>query len=265
MFNMIKADIYKLSKIKPVKICILASALCALGVAYMLHGVYKGTYSLEAGSAFALVSDTMIVIILGSILAGTLICGGFESKNIHDEIACGNGRFAIIMTKTAAISLLMILLVLPYVLISIIGFASNIGFGVYTGVPSAFFNILSNVAGVEITNGYVIKSIVLGMLIMLTYIAKISICIPVAFKARKSIVVIMTGFVTTFIFDILGVLVKDVDGISDVMEVLPYTMIYRLTLDCSTEVMVKSLISSIVFIGAMLGITYSLFRRAEIK
>lgn len=265
MFNMIKADIYKLSKMQAVKICILTSIVCSLGIAYMLHGVYNGTYSLDASSAFALVSDTMIISILGAVLTGALICGDFESKNIHDEIACGNGRFAIVITKTVSISLLIILLVLPYVLMSTIGFATNIGFAIYTGVPSAFLNILSNATGVEITNEYVLKSVVLSLLITLTYIAKISICIPLAFMARKSIVVIMTGFVSTFLFDIISALLKDVAGISNFIKFLPYTMIYDLNLNCSVEVMVKSFISSVLFITVMLGITYAQFRKAEIK
>lgn len=265
MLNMIKADIYKLSRMQVVKICIFTSIVCTCGIAYMLHGVYNGIYSLDASSAFALVSDTMIITILGAILTGALICGDFESKNIHDEIACGNGRFVIVITKTISISLLMILLVLPYVLMSTIGFASNMGFAIYTGVPSAFLNILSNVSGVEIINEYILKSVVLSLLITLTYIAKISICIPLAFMTRKSIVVIMTGFVSTFLFDIISALLKDVDGISNFIKLLPYTMIFDLTLTCSVEVMVKSFVSSILFISVMLGITYAQFRKAEIK
>ena len=265
MFNMIKADIYKLSKMNVVRISMLASTVCALVVAFMLHGVYKGTYSLEASSAFALVSDTMIIPILGSVLTGTLICGSFESKNIHDEIACGYGRIAIVITKAVSISLFVILLSLPYVLIAAIGFASDIGFGVYMGVPSAFFNILSNVAGVEITSANIFKSVVLCILITLAYIAKLSICIPVAFKATKTVVVIMTGFVTTFAFDIISALTKDIDGISSFLKYLPYSMTYNLTLDCSIKVMIQSILSSILFILYMLWITYKMFKKAEIK
>jgi ABC-2 type transport system permease protein len=265
MFNLIKADIYKLSKMNVVRISILASTVCALVVAFMLHGVYQGTYSLEASSAFALVSDTMIITILGSILIGTLICGSFESKNIHDEIACGYGRIAIVITKAISITLLVILLSLPYVLISVIGFASQVGFGVYVGIPSAFFNILSNVSGVEITGANIFKSIILGILITLSYIAKLSICIPVAFKSTKSIVVILTGFVTTFVFDIISALTKDIDGISSFIKYLPYSMTYNLTLDCSTKVMVQSMFSSILFTLFMLWITYKIFKKAEIK
>lgn len=265
MYNMIKADIYKLSKMNSVKICILISALSACAVAYILHGVYQGTFSLDASNAFALVSDTMIVIILGAVLIATLICGDFESKNIHDEIACGNGRFAIVITKTITISLLVIMLVSPYILMTVIGFASQLGFGIYVGVPSAYFNILSNVTGVAISNEAVLKSVILCLLIALSYIAKISICIPLAFKARKPIIVIMAGFVSTFFFDIISALVKNIQGISKLIKFLPYQMIFDLTLDCSIAVMFKSIVSSLLFLLAMIGITYAMFRKAEIK
>lgn len=265
MFNMIKADIYKLSKMNVVRISILASTLCAFIVAFMLHGVYQGTYSLESSSAFALVSDTMIITILGSIIIGVLICGSFESKNIHDEIACGNGRIAIVITKAVSIALIVVLLNLPYVLVSVIGYASDLGFGIYLGIPSAYFNILSNVSGVESTPANVFKAVILGILITLTYIAKLSICIPVAFKTTKSLAVIITGFVTTFAFDILSAITKDIDGINKIFQYLPYSMTYKLTLDCSIKVMVQSVLSSILFLLFMLWITYKLFKKAEIK
>jgi hypothetical protein len=264
MYNMIKADIYKMFKMKSVLICILASIICAVGIAIMLHGVFQGTITLDASSAFALLSDTMIVMVLGSVLTGMLICGSFESKNIHDEIACGNGRFAIIVTKTISVFLFIILLTLPYVLLSTIGFASSIGFGRYMGIPSAFFNILSNVPGVEVSSSSIQKSIILGLLITLTYLAKISLCIPIAFKTRKSIAVILIGFVATFAFDILIALTKNVHGM-EIFKYLPYHLGYQLTLDCSVNVMVQSAISSIVFIAWMLSITYQIFRKAEIK
>lgn len=264
MFNMIRADIFKMFKMKAVALCVLASTICALGIAIMLHGVFKGAISLDGGSAFALLSDTMIIMILGSVIVGMLICGNFESKNIHDEIACGNGRLAIVLTKTVSVFLIVTVLTLPYILMSTIGFATNIGFGRYLGVPSAFFDILSNVPGVEVTNSYILKSIVLSLLITLTYLAKVSICIPVAFKARKSIAVIMIGFAATFAFDILSVLTKDINGLS-FLKYLPYSLGYKLTLDCSIHVMIQSAVSSILFIAGMLIITNLIFRKAEIK
>lgn len=265
MFNMIKADAYKLSKNPTVKISILVSCLCALVVAYILHGVYEGVYSLNASSAFALVSDTMILPILGSVLIGILICGSFESKNIHDEILSGNGRFAIIITKTLSVSLIIILLTLPYVIITITGVLAQIGFGIYLGVPSAFFNILSNIKSVGLNDESLLKSIILSMLITFSYIAKLSICIPVAFKTRKTIAVILAGFVTTIVFDIISELTRDMEGINNFVEYLPYRMTYKLTLDCSSEIMLQSAVSSILFIGIMLAITGRIFRKAEIK
>lgn len=264
MFNMIKADIFKMFKMKSVVLYVLASTICALGIAVMLHGVFRGIISLDSSSAFALLSDTIIIMVLGSIIAGTLICGNFESKNIHDEIACGNGRLAIVLTKTTSVFLMIIVLTLPYILMSTIGFATNIGFGRYLGVPSAFFDILSNVPSVEVTNSNILKSIVLSLLITLTYLAKVSICIPVAFKSRKTIAVIMIGFVATFAFDILSALTKDVNGLG-FLKYLPYNLGYKLTLDCSINIMVKSTVSSILFITCMLIITNLFFRKADIK
>ncbi len=264
MLNMIKADIYRMSKISSVKLCILASAVSALVMGFVLHGVYKGTVSLDASSAFALVSDTMIVMALGAVITGVLVCGSFETKNIHDEIACGNGRLVIVFAKMLSVSCLVILLTLPYTLIAVIGFASQAGFGIYLGVPSAYFNILSNTPDVPVNDEYILKSIVLSIIITLTYIAKISICIPIAFKARKAIPVIVLGFLSTFFFDIISALTKG-QGIGSVVKYLPFSLVSKLTLDCSIEIMVQCVISSVLFIVVMFLDTYLSFRKSEIK
>lgn len=265
MINMIKADIYRMSKLHVVKLCMLVSVISALVMGFVLRGVYKETISLDTSSAFALVSDTMIIMVLGAIITGTLVCGSFDSKNIHDEIACGNGRLSIIISKMLSLTLFVILLTLPYALIAVIGFASKAGFGVYVGVPSSFFNILSNVQGVPVNNDNILKSIVLSIIIVFTYVAKMSICIPIAFKVRKAIPVIAIGFLSTFFFDILSALTKNQGGMSSLLNYLPFTLVYKLTLDCSTQVMVTSVICSALFIAAMLLDTYFSFRKSEIK
>lgn len=265
MFNLIKADHYRMFKMQAVRLCMLVSIISALIMGVVLHGVYKGTITLDTSSAFALVSDTMLIMVLGAILVGVLVCGSFDTKNIHDEIACGNGRLTIVISKMITISFFVILLTLPYTFMTVIGFASKVGFGVYVGVPSSYFNILSNVPGVPVNKEYILKAIVLSMIITLTYIAKMSICIPIAFKVRKSIPVIIVGFVSTFFFDIIAALTKGKEGVAGFVHYLPFTLVYELTLDCSVNLMVKSVICSILFMSAMLLDTYFSFRKSEIK
>lgn len=265
MINLIKADLYKLSKALSVKICFLLCCLSAVGIAYILHGVSTGDFDVSVSTSASLLVDVMLVSLLGGVLTGSLICGDFETKNIHDEIASGNGRLAIIIAKTITFSLMIFLLTLPYAIVAVVGFSINVGFAPLVGIPSSFFGILSNASGVAISGETISKSIVISILIIFMYIARLSICIPVAFQTKKSIAVIVVGFLSSFVFDLIIVLATNIKVLDDLVGCLPYSIIYDLSLDSSIGTIVKAMICGAIFIGIMIMITHSIFRKAEIK
>ena len=265
MFNLIKAELYKMSKMTSIYISFLICCVSAIGVTYVLYGINQGTFELEMSTNVSLLGDSMLVSLLGGILSGVLIAGDFTNKNIHSQIVCGKGRLAIILSKFFAFAIGMVFITLPYVITSVIGFATEMDCHDLIGVPSQFMDVLTNADGVEVNGGHIAKAVLVVLLIVFLYIARLSICIPVAFKTKKTIPVIITGFVSAFLFDIISSAVSSVDGISDFFSALPYSMMTECTMSVDTEGVIKILISGIVFTAAMLAITFAMFRKDDVK
>jgi hypothetical protein len=88
---------------------------------------------------------------------------------------------------------------------------------------------------------------------------------PIAFKYRKNIPVIVTGFITSFLFDIIIAFVSENKEIADMVEILPYAIVYDLNMNASATTLMKAFFSGTIFIVIMTTITYRVFRKAEIK
>lgn len=265
MINLVKADLYKMSKMSSIYISFLICLCSALGIAYVLYGIPKGDFDIEMSTNVSLLVDIMLVSLFGGILAGGIISSDFESKNIHSEIACGKGRFSIVLSKLISFAIGMFFITLPYAIVAIVGFAMDIEFSNLIGIPSQFFDVMTNVCGIEKNGAGIGKAVFICILIIYMYIARLSICIPIAFKMRKNIPVIIVGFISAFIFDIISSLVTDIPGISDFFAALPYSMITKCTLDAEMGEIIKILLSGTIFIAVMVAITYIFFKKDEIK
>jgi ABC-2 type transport system permease protein len=265
MFNLIKAELYKMSKMASVYISFLICCVSAVVITYVLYGINQETYDLEMSTNVSLLGDSMIVSLLGGVLSGLLIAGDFDNKNIHSQVVCGKGRFAIIMSKFLAFAIGMLFITLPYAIIAVIGFATKLDCHDLVGVPSQFIDVLTNLDGVDVNGGNIAKAILIVFLIIFLYIERLSICINVAFKKKKTIHVIIKGFVSEFLFDIIASAVSDINGVSDFFSALPYSMMTNCTLSADAGDIVKILISGIVYTAVMIGITFAMFRKDEIK
>lgn len=265
MINLIRADLYRISKMISLKICFILCCISAIGISFILHGIGAGSFDAAVGTNASLMVDVMLVSLLGGVLTGGFISEDFESKNIHIEIISGRGRGAILLSKLFSFVVLIVVITLPYAVVSVIGFAADIKFAPLAGIPSSFFEILSNTGGVEITGSNIFKSIILCLLIMYVYIGRLSICIPVAFKCKKSIPVVVAGFITSFLFDIISAFAAKVFVLSDILGWLPYSLTFDLTMDAQVGTIIKVFVCNTIFIAVMFGITYRLFKRDEIK
>ncbi|BCN28909.1 hypothetical protein [Anaeromicropila herbilytica] len=265
MINLIRADLYKLSKMLIVKISVLLCFASAIGMAIILRGVHTGTFDTTTSTNASLLVDIMLVSLLGAIITGSFISDDFESKNVHSEIACGRGRFAIVISKTITYAIIIILITLPYALVAIIGYASGTAFAPLVGIPSPFFAVLSGATDLAPNGANIAKSILICVMIIYLYIARLSICLPIAFKVRKNIPVIVVGFLTAFVFDIILALSANIKGLSDFVNNLPYAFTLKMTLDASSTTILKAFLCSTAFIIVMVNSSYNLFRKDEIK
>src|SRR5574344_2195626 len=140
MINLLHAELFKLRKSKTFKISLLVTSICALILLGISYGNAAGKCNVSSGNASGL-SDVFIMSVIGALMAGVIICADFESKDIHDEIPCG--RFGIVVSKSIIYSIIIMILVLPYGVISIAGFISGNNFDQMFNF-SVFLNVMSN-------------------------------------------------------------------------------------------------------------------------
>jgi ABC-2 type transport system permease protein len=265
MLNLIYADLYKLSKSTAIKVCIILSCISAIALTYISHSIATGAMSDTIRGSAAGLGDVMIVFLLGSLMAGFLVCSDFESKLIHDAVACGNGRIAVVISKTLVYILLVALLVLPYAIATIVGFCTGAEFTT-PFVPSIFLDILANKTGLGLTPAVICKIIVVSLITMLVYAARLSICLPIAFKVRKPVVVMAIGFAFGFLSQLVIALTKDVPILGDILSNTPFAMGDNVvTMEAGAGMLFKVTGSSFVLLIIIAAITYRLFRKAEIK
>lgn len=265
MINLLKADFYQIIKSKSMWVYMFVSLLGAVSVAVVLRLIQTGALSTEAGTTVSMFVDTMLVSLLGAIVIGHVICRDFETKNIHDQIISGNGRTAILYVKVISSAFVVFLVTLPYALVAIIGFASGIEFAPLVGIPSQFFEFLSNAGGYAPTAENILRVALLSLLLIVMYVARLSICIPIAFKTKRPIIVTMVGFMSAFVFDVISALTAKVDGLAEFFNRLPYAMTLELNMDASIETMITAILSALVFTSIMASIAGHIFRKAEIK
>lgn len=264
MGNLLKADIYKLKKSTALKVSFLISFMSVAVLALMLYHIAHGNIGKDVLGSLSILTDAMMVSLLSSLVIGIIICGDFKSKNIHSEITSG-GRVRIVMTKTMASMFMTAIMIFPYAIFAVLGFISNVDLAPLEGIPSIFINIMTNVSDVAVSGSTIGKGILLCLIGIFTYMARLSICIPVAFIVRSPVAVIAAGVISSFGFDMIVKAVEDVPVLGYLFAHSPYAVIYDLAMDASIHVMIKATISSIIFISLMALLTYLFFRRSEIK
>ncbi|WP_167957737.1 hypothetical protein [Anaerosporobacter faecicola] len=260
MINLLHADLFRLKKSKALKGCLLVVTICAVLLAFVSHGVMEGEIDIAANTVSGL-SDIFLMSVIVPLMVGILICGDFESKDIHDAISCG--RSAIVLSKTISFLLVVCILVLPYVLVAFIGFLSGGSFSELFGF-SSYTNLLASTGNYQKDSATILKTIGLLFTTIILYAGRLSICIPVAFAVRKPVLVTAIGVVFGFVVDAAVAGMEKIDGLCDLIDMTPYTH-QVITLEQSGGEYIKTIFISVVFIVIMSGIAYLLFRKSEVK
>lgn len=260
MINLLHAEIYKLFKSKAFHGCFLVTTVCAVILAVLSHQVAAGNISMTADTMSGL-SDIFIMSVVGSLMAGLLICADFDNKNIHDEISCG--RFSIVMSKSLIFVIMISLLVLPYAIVSFVGFVSGMDFNQAFSF-STYLKLMANVKGYSINAQNIGKAVEVLVISLLLYAARLSFCIPIAFKIRKSVTVTVIGVVIGFVSDFVLSMLGKIPGVKELAKYLPFSYM-MMDIGMSQKELIKILLVCIVFIGLMIWLTYALFKKSEIK
>ncbi|WP_062052428.1 hypothetical protein [Bacillus sp. JCM 19034] len=266
MINIIQADLYKLKKSKPIKILFLIMWAAAAIVTFVSYLVAQGKIGMEISGPISGLSDVMTIAIVGPFLAGIYICSDFSNKSINDTISsCGMGRGVVIISKAIVLYLLVLLMILPYAVVTIIAFATGAEFSEPFSA-SVFLHILANQTDLSLTGAVIGKILVIMFVMTLAYASQMSIGIILAFVLRKTSLVIFLGFGIILVLQILGGIGTEITAIEKFLSITPFSVNNQvLAMDSEVSDILKAIGVCFLFIVWMLSIANGAFKKSEIK
>ncbi len=265
MYNLIWSDFYKLRKSSAVKVVFLITAICAVLMSIITNFIALGKLNITMAGIGFLFSDVNTKSILGAVIAGIFICGDFDNKTIHDAVSMGYSRAIIIVSKAVVFSLSIVVILLPYAIVTCFDLFSGNKFNVGSN-SIGFLYIITKYCGTVISSGEVLKFIIIIFTIMVVYAAQLSICIPVAFTLKKPVFVVAIYYGITIVFAQIPSIAGKYEIFDKICNLTPFGSNYCfLALNTGTEALIKVIVVSLIFIIIMVLITYSVFRKKEIK
>ena len=265
MLNLIQADLFKMRKSTALRILFGITALCAAVMAVMAYLIPKGQIAQSYTGMGFLISDIDVMSILGPALAGIFICGDFDNKTIHDSIAGGSSRTAVIVSKTVSFSLAAAFILLPYAIVTGIALSTGSTFNMGS-VSVAFLNILSKESGSAFGAPELFKFLAAALTLGIVYISQLSLCVPLSFVFKKPVLVVVVYYAATLFFAQLVNLQNSSPVLKNVFSCTPYggnnTFV---TMTTGAGEILKTITVSLVFLILMLALTYGIFKKAEIK
>lgn len=264
MYNLIKSDLFKLRKSVAIKILLLITTITSIIMITMAYLIQHGKLSGSTGIGF-MFSDINVISILGAAVAGIIICGDFDNRTIHEAIANGNSRVQVVLSKAFTFWCGILIILLPYVIVTIASLITGYKFSMGK-LSIGFLNIITTEAGRSLSSSQILKLLIIMIVLILSYAAQLSICIPFAISFKKSVIVIVVYYAITILNTNLSGLEKTSKGFKRIFQLTPYEAKYSIiTLSTSANDILKVVIVSLIFIIVMLTITCLAFRKSEIK
>ncbi|PJI07559.1 MULTISPECIES: ABC transporter permease subunit [Clostridium] len=265
MYNLIKADLFKLRKSKAIKIIFAITVISALTMTIMAYLIQKGKLNTGTTGIGFLFSDANMMGILGAVLAGVFICGDFDNRTIHEAIVNGNSRCQVVISKAIVFFISCLVILLPYFIATGIaietGYKFNMG-----GVSVGFLNLITTEGGkaISLLQGFKILAIMFALVFI--YIAQLGLCIPFAIVFKKPVVVVAVYYGITILFSQMSKLEASAKTFKNIIECTPYGSKYVfMALNTGAGDIARAFIVSLICIIIMIAITCYAFRRAEIK
>jgi ABC-2 type transport system permease protein len=265
MLNMIRADLFKMFKSPIIKILFAITTFCAVMMTVMAYLIPQGKLDAGMTGIGFMFSDINMISILGAVIAGIFICGDFDNKTINDAIACGCSRGTILVSKAIVFFCAIAFILLPYVIVT--GIALSTGYEFSMGsVAVGFLNILTLKSAGVYQASEIFKLIIIMLTLVMVYVAQLSISIPLALVIKKPVLVVAIYYgLTIFCAQLMG-LSKSSAVLDSILSCTPFAGNYTLlTMDAGSGDVMRAIFVSLIFIIAMLAVTYSIFRKSEVK
>lgn len=265
MVNLILADLFKIRKSMAIKIIFAITTGCAVAMVVMAYLVSHGIIDKGMTGIGFMFSDINIMSILGAVVAGVFICGDFDNKTIHDAIAGGYSRGAVIVSKAVTFCCAVVFILFPYMIATGIALSTGFKFGMGS-VAVGYLNLLTSQAGKVFTASDIMKLLAVILTLLIVYLGQLSICVPLALILKKPVLVVAIYYGLTILCANLAASTAKNSVLDIISRCTPYRGEYTLlTLSTGADVLFRAIVVSLIFIIAMLVITYFAFRKSEIK
>lgn len=261
MCNLIKANLFRMGKSAGVRIAFLVTVLAAALYYVAAHMVSMGDIAPEQAGTVSGLADPMILSLFGALFVGLLIGSDFENKTVHGAI--GMGRTKILCGYLSVYIIGIFLLTIPYIVGSVVCIAAETDMAGAGGaaVSTGLINVMCSAGDISIG-----KLIVSYLAMAVVYMGQISVCIPVAVKVKKPIVVTAFGFFFGMVTAFLATVVSKVEMLEQIYELTPFAYSAGSIAVCASYGdLLKGIIVSILFTGLMGILSWAIFRRTEIK
>lgn len=264
MFNLIKADFYKIHRSAIYKVLFIIMAVCAVITTVVSHNVYTGDMDLATATSTAMLTDVVMLNLVSCIIAGQHICGDFENKLMQSSLTGTSSRLAVVCAKMISYTALIGIMSLPYALCSVIGAATGEGFCPPFSA-STYLKMLFDATQNDVTGSMLVKFIVISLVMVLVYTALSGLVFLLGFLIKnKPLIVTIIGFIISTIMGMSSSLIGD--SLDKVLEFTPYSAdIYALGSGTEYGTILKIAVVCLVWIAVFTGISYATFRKAEIK
>lgn len=265
MYNLILADLFKLRKTMAIKILFGITTVSAVIMAVMAYMIPQGKIDASTTGIGFMFSDVNMMSILGAVIAGVFICGDFDNKTIHDAIASGCSRGEVIGSKAIVFCCAIVFILLPYAIVTGIALGTGSKFSMGSAVLG-FLHLLTSEAGTDFSASEIWKLLVVILTLIIVYVAQLIVCVPLALVLKKPVLVVAIFYGFSILCGQLMGLRNSSKVFDRIFAFTPYGGNYPfVTLDTGTGDIFKAISVSLIFIIAMLAVTYCAFRKSEIK
>lgn len=266
--NMIKADFYRIFRSMAFWVIFGLMCICATGFVLISNGVETGALGTHVISVASGLMDTMMITIIGPVLAALFINSDFQNKTIQSSILYGKGRKAIVWAKLIPYTFTILFMLIPYSVATFIGCVSNAKFsGMFAkAVDSAYMSILAGKSSVNMDAGMIGKLVLVLIVIALIHASRCSLCVLLSFKMKSSVAVIGVGVILELMLSLIAVAASGSDVLRSCVSWTPFIGFQNnFTLTTHMADLLKTAGVSLVFICIIMNITAGLFRKAEVK
>jgi len=265
MYNLIKADLYKLRKSLAIKVLFAITTVNAVAMTVIAQMIESGKLGSSMAGIGFMFSDVNTISTLGAVIAGIIICGDFHNKIMCDAISNGSSRIAVIISKIVVLSCAEAFILLPYAVITAIALGTGSKFSM--GANSVgFLNLLTSTAGTAFSASDIFKLLAIMLTLLIVYAAQLSICLLLSFTLKKPFIVIAIYYATSFLSAQLLMLSKSSSALDRILSCTPFGSNYGfITLSSGAGDFFKAISVSLIFMIIIIAITFLAFRKSEIR